>query len=390
MISHRGINRRAFLRVGGLSLAAGAAVACAPAAAPAPNGGGATAPATGGGAKADWERQWDDVLAGAKKEGKLVLVTNSGAEYRKVADAFMAKFPEITVEQVGLVASQFVPRVLQERRASAYNFDVIMSSTTTPLINLRPEGAIDPVRPIIFRQDVLDDKAWAGGFEAGFLDNDKKWCYACCVSRNRVVWINTDQAQPGEVTKVQDLLNPKWKGRILSGDVRSYGGGAWPATVTRLGLGDDIIKRLWKDQEAVLGRDPRQMTELMVKGQYAVSYGGLSDQILPDFEKQGLTKSLRYVPMENVDYLSSSQNNAFLVNRAPNPNAAKLFINWILTKEGQTLWAPAAAANSRRTDVPPSTPETMPDPGRKYITIDTEAILPEVEKTYAIAKQVLS
>ncbi|MSQ27400.1 MAG: extracellular solute-binding protein [Dehalococcoidia bacterium] len=385
MTNNQEPNRRAFLRIGGLSIAAGAVLACAPAAAPA-----APAPTIGGAPKADWERQWDDVLAGAKKEGKLVLITSSGAEYRKVADAFTAKFPEITVEQVGLVASQFVPRVLQERKAGAYNFDVLMSSTTTPLINLRPEGAIDPVRPIIFRADVLDDKAWAGGFDAGFLDNDKKWCYACCTSRNRVVWINTDQVQAAEVTKVEDLLNPKWKGRILSGDVRSYGGGAWPATVTRLGLGDDIMKRLWKDQEAVLGRDPRQMTEQMVRAQYAIGYGALSDAVSPEFEKQGLMKSLRYVPMENVDYLSSSQNNAFLVNRAPNPNAARLFINWILTKEGQTLWAPAAAGNSRRTDVPPSTPDTMPTPGRKYITIDTEAMLPEVEKTYALAKQLLA
>src|SRR5579885_2670765 len=108
--------RRSFLTATGTVLA-GLAAACTPATASPPP---AQSPASGApaasGGQAAWEREWDDLVTAARKEGKLVVLTNVGTEYRKVMDAFEQAFPGITVDQTGMVASQAVPRILQERK----------------------------------------------------------------------------------------------------------------------------------------------------------------------------------------------------------------------------------------------------------------------------------
>src|SRR5581483_155280 len=183
-----GTTRRGFLGGAALAGAAAAAAACAPAAAPpaspAPAASGAGATAGG----ADWQKQWDDLVAAAKKEGSLSLVTYPGTQFRKFADVFEKAFPGITVDQTGNNASTIVPKIIQERQAGVYSVDVLLSSVTTPLLNLRPANALEPVRPLLFRPDIMDDSVWNGGYEAGFLDKEKKMMYARTFDKNLGLW----------------------------------------------------------------------------------------------------------------------------------------------------------------------------------------------------------
>ncbi|MSQ28336.1 MAG: hypothetical protein EXR51_09410 [Dehalococcoidia bacterium] len=82
-----------------------------------------------------------------------------------------------------------------------------------------------------------------------------------------------------------------------------------------------------------------------------------------------------------MDNLNGGISAAFAFNRAPHPNAAKLFVNWLLTKEGSTVWSKAAGTNSRRTDVPPNDPQLVPTPGMKLIAIDRDEFADEWRKT---------
>jgi ABC-type Fe3+ transport system substrate-binding protein len=170
-------------------------------------------------------------------------------------------------------------------------------------------------------------------------------------------------------------------------DVRVMGDAFWPMTSASLNLGDDIIKKLFVDQEPVLSRDTRQMAEFMVRGRYPVGLG-INPLLLGQFQRQGLGKNLKLVHFPELDTINFSST-LWLVNRAPHPNAAKVFINWLLTKDAQVLWAKDVETNSRRLGVEPGNPQLVVPRGAKFFQVDSEENLPEVVKTQDIAKAVI-
>lgn len=378
--------RRAVLQSIGMVAASGVAAACAPSAAPAPAPQ-AQAPASGK-PKEAWEQQWDDTIAAAKKEGVLNFVGFPGAGYREGVAAFEQAFPGITIEYASINASQFGPKVAQERNGGVYNYDLITSNYGTFGLTIIPSGAIEPIRSSLFRPDVVDDKVWNGGFELGLIEG--KWGYAGFQEMWPAVWINTDQVKEGEVKTFDDLLNPKWKGKLLMGDPRSFGGGFWPGTTLRMRRGDDAMKRLFKDQEPVLGRDVRQLVEFMVKGQYPIGIGAANVSAMREFLAQGLGKNLKHVPMDELDNKNFTSSILYLLNKAPHPNAAKLFLNWVLTKEGSLTWSTLVQTNSRRKDVEPQNAFLVPPANRNLILVDTEEVKKEFAKTMELGKQLLN
>lgn len=393
----RGRSRRGALRLIGLGglAALGAACSTTPTAAPtvAPAAPTSAAPAqaqavSGQSSDADWQQ----LVEAAKKEGHLSIATYAGTGNRKIMDAFESAFPGITVDQTPFQSSSrdFFPRFFQERQAGLYQWDLMLIPATDANVQGVAQGAIDPVRPLITRPDVLDDKSWLDGFEAGFLDNGKQYSYAITRSRSQSLWIDSNQVKDGEITSYKDLLDPKWKGKIIAADLRTKGSGFWPGTAIRLKTGnDDIIGQLWKDTDALLSTDARQLTEQMVRGVYAIGLGAVSKPILLDFLAQGQGKNLKPIPTVELDYVNSGDHVLHFANKAPNPNAARLFVNWVLTKEGGTVYAAQAQDNSRRADVPVQDPSLVPEKGVDYITIDSEPLIDEISKTQKIAAQVL-
>ncbi|MEK7215897.1 MAG: ABC transporter substrate-binding protein [Chloroflexota bacterium] len=359
--------RRSFLRVGGLTVAGAVAGACSPSAAPsAPVAAPIATPAAPAAppAKAVWEQEWEQLAPAAKAEGKLSLLTLSGPGYRKGADAFTAAFPGIAVEmQQFSSAALYTPKVTDERKAGIYSFDVALTAVTSMLLTLRPIGAFDPIRTAIFRPDVLDDKAWRNGFEAGFPDNEKNISYVMSEELIPRFIVDTNQVKEGEVKSARDLLNPKWRGKMVLADVRQ--GGSSPMLASfRENFGDDMVKQLLVDQQPTFARDNRAIVEGVVRGRYAIGLGNV-DSFLQSFRDEGAGQNVKGLNFTDAGAVATA-GALFLMNRAPHPNAAKLFINWLLTKEGQTIWCNFNSWNSRRLDVPPSSEEIVPRPGVKY------------------------
>ncbi len=353
--------------------------------------GSATAPATtpAQAPARDFQTEWDELIAAAKREGKVVVNTFPGTGFRTALSAFEEKFPGMTVEQTTLIAREIAPRAIQEQKAGIYSFDVTEIPATTALGVMLPEGAWDPIRPAIIHPEVVGDQHWKGGFERGFLDKTKQFGYGFGWNKFRGVWVNTDLVKPGEIQSTRDLLNPKWKGKIVLMDPRSGGFTANWVTPARIAYGDEYLKNLFIDQEPIITRDQRQATEMLIRGGHAIATGP-NEALLDDFKTAGVTVNVASNMLSDATYIVGRS--VWLFKKAPHPNAAKLFINWLLMRDTQEMYHRVALLeNSRRADVPPIVPEMYPtaDEEGRLIFFDSEDWVAEVTKTQELSTQIL-
>jgi len=348
--------------------------------------GGAALASTGGRALAATPADWDSVLATARKEGKVAVNTFTGQGYARIFKLFRQAYPEIKLEHTNLESADWAPRVIQERKAGVFTWDVATIPTSTALQVMKPAGVWDPIGPAIIAPEARSNANWRGGFEAGFLDRDKL-SYAFTLVRSLGVFVNGDQVKDGELTSVRDLLAPRFKGKIAISDPRTIGSTFWPLTVARLRLGDGIMRQILVNQEPVLSRDRNQLSEFLVRGRYPIGIG-LNPLAIQDFQAHGVGKAIKTVSLPELDYQASGSV-VWLLNRAPHPSAAAVFINWLLRQEAQAAWARELQTNSRFTGVEPGNREAVVPPGLSLIQIDSEELLPEVIKTQDIARQLI-
>jgi iron(III) transport system substrate-binding protein len=302
-----------------------AAATSAPAAAPPPTIAPAVAPASGPSvASKDFTAAWDALVEAAKKEGKLAVNTFPGTGYRQALEVFTERYPGITLDHTNMIAREVAARVIPEQKAGVYAFDVTQMPATTALSDLLPAGAWAPIKPVIIHPDVLDDKNWRGGFEAGLLDNSKQFGYGFALNKSQTFWINTELVKPGEIHLISDLLAPKWKGKMVLMDPRSGGFTAGPLTPARKAYGDGFLKSILVDQEPVITRDQRQATEMLIRGGMAIATGP-TDTLIDDFKSSGINVKVDKVMFPDATTLAGGS--VWLFKNAPNPNAAKLFIN---------------------------------------------------------------
>jgi iron(III) transport system substrate-binding protein len=361
----------------------------APAAAPAqPAVPTAAAPA----ANAAFDAEWAKLVEAAKQEKTLTIATYAGNGYKKVMDAFMEAFPGVQVEHTQFQSSSrdYVPRLFAEQKAGLYMWDISIMPTQEQIRQVVKAGGNDPIRPLIIRPDVLDDSVWMDGFEGGFNDNDKKWGYAIGRQRDTPIWVDRNVIKEGELTTLAQLLDPKWKGKIIAGDPRTKGSGFLPLTAARIHTkSDDVVRQVFKDMEPVISTDARQLTEFMVRGRGVIGFGAVDRVIIEDFKSQGQGTNIQINPIKETEYLNAGSTMLWLVTKAPHPNMAKLFVNWVLTKDGSTVFSKNIGFDSRRNDVPVIDQDGLPQQGVDYVRIDLEDLLDEIQKTQDLAKAIL-
>jgi len=336
---------------------------------------------------AAWEQQWREWVTGAQREEQLSLVFVTAPNFQPALDAFAIAFPGVKVTAQNFSSSSFViPRAIEEQKAGIYSWDVAVSTFPSMMTTLKPAGGFEPIRTAIIRPDITDDKAWDEGFENGFRDNEKKWVYIFNEYSSSGFAVNTELVKEGEIKSVRDLLDPKWRGRMLLLDVRA-GSFAWFLAIRRH-LGVNALRQLIVDQQPVWTRDQRQLAEALVRGTYPVVLLP-SKTYLEEFLIQGLGKNVRLLDLPESRVTVGGAGGVWLMNKAPHPNAAKVFINWLLTKEGQLAWNTAKTGNSRRLDVPAIDPEYNKVPGGTYFNTNREDMLAEVEEVRALVLEMI-
>jgi iron(III) transport system substrate-binding protein len=250
-----------------------------------------------------------------------------------------------------------VPKIQNERKAGVYTFDVA-STTVVPVLQiLKAEGTYEPLKSELVHPEALDDKAWLNGLDGRWADTARNMVFKHQFSANPSVYINTNLVKEDEIKSIDDLLDPKWKGgKIVTSDLQQ-GYVYTPSTILRATKGEDWLRRLFVGQEPQMIRDRRQSVETLVRGGASIGFG-IHPLVLNEFKNDGLADHIKPLYMPGAG--TSGGEIVVLFNKAPHPNAGKLFANWILTKEGQTVWSKSLNINSARLDVPLIDPNIGP------------------------------
>jgi iron(III) transport system substrate-binding protein len=334
-----------------------------------------------------WQAEWQKTLAAAKQEGKVTVAGPPGSEYRKALTAFSKSHPDIQLDYVGIQGRDFAPRIMQERRAGQFLWDVHIGGPNTMFNVLLPAKALDPLRPALILPEVSADKSWRNGFDDGWMDDEAKHAYGFIGYLQYVAYVNRDAIAEKEFSKTEDLWHPKWKGKIVWHDPRREGTGTNQGAVVLVNFGEEALTRLFRDQAIVLTEDYRQLAEWVVRGRYPIGIG-INLPNLQTFQNEGLGKNVK--PFKDPKFASTIPGfgTVSLVNRGPHPNAARVYLNWLLSKEAQSLYAQTSGQSSRRLDAQAVDPEVTPEAGVRYLNAQKQRYQEMRKKVNEIAKEV--
>ncbi|HZR73048.1 ABC transporter substrate-binding protein [Bradyrhizobium sp.] len=313
---------------------------------------------------------WDELAAAARSEGKLVV---SGPAHPEVREALPAAFKKrfgIDLEYLGGSASAGAARLRSERAAGIYSVDVTLAGIQTMATIYYPEHMLAPIKPLLVIPEAVDGSKWKRG-SLWFSDPDQQYVLRLFNAVGEQFSINTRTVKPDEIRSAQDLLNPKWQGKIATRDPTVPGTGSNQAARFYIQLGEDFTKRLFVDQKPAFSRDERQLTDWLLHGTYPIVFG-VDDARVDQMHKEGepvlAINSLPDLP----GTVQVGNGLVGLFSNAPHPNAAKLFINWLASKEGLEVYARAAKWPTTRNDIDEKSfvpVAFIPETGAKYFDL---------------------
>jgi iron(III) transport system substrate-binding protein len=254
---------------------------------------------------------------GAKSEGEAVFYANMDVSAMKpLTDGFMNRYPGTKAASVHFSGAAIITRLDSEARAGKPLSDVVLSGQLGVL------GLIEKKIAARYRSPEREF------FRDGFKDKDGLW--TAYMTNVMVSAYNTRQVSKDEAPRtVEDLLKPRWKGKLTM-DSQSY---VWFGTMMQY-LGEEsglrFMKRL-NEQNISHQRGRRLMTQLVAAGEFDMAVETNLNSVLT-LSKQGAP--LTFAPIQPY-FLSPSL--VFMSANAPHPYTAALFIDYLLSEEGQKI-----------------------------------------------------
>ena len=299
------------------------------------------------------DAEWERTIKAAEQEGEVVVYKlRSDIEWH----GFQKRFPKIKLTLAPASAAQILQRIMAERRAEKFLPDVMMlgGGTSTSLLKAK---ALEPIGSAFILPEVKDPGRWFEG-KHHYNDGENRYIFVYAAFPLRLLGYNTRMVDARSVASFWDFLDPKWKGKITAKDPADPGGGS-PMLFFYYNpqLGPEFLRKLLAGGSLTLIRDERQQTDWLASGKHPVAITAKAESV-DEAKAQGL-------PVEMLDPhafakdgvgLEAGGTMISLVNRAPHPNAAKVMINWFLSREGQTAVQTGLpndpGGNSLREDIP--------------------------------------
>jgi iron(III) transport system substrate-binding protein len=261
-----------------------------------------------------WPQSMDAIIDGAKQEGELMIYGSTDLRQANIiANKFREKYPFIDVKLTRLNSNKLYPKVLSEHRAGKYLVDVLQNNTVG-LYFLKKEGLLENY--LAPDQSLYPEKFKDPGY------------WTITNMNVHVLAYNTDKVQRNELPKsYQDLLDPVWKGRLLLNPREHWF--AWMLQVMGKEQGLNYMQKLAGQKPVIRDVSTSMRLQFVGAGEAAMDIDSSFSTVKPLMEKGA---PLNWFTLDPVFVVPSGHG---LAAHAPHPNAAKLFIDYILSKDGQ-------------------------------------------------------
>jgi iron(III) transport system substrate-binding protein len=303
------------------------------------------------------QEEWQATVQAAKREGQVTIyVSGYGATLE--AGHFQKDFPEIKLVTVTGQSGQLGPRILAERRAGKYLADISSAGANPNYQLLYASKMLEPISSALILPEVTDLAKWWGG-KHSYIDPEGQYIFVYVGNVTGTGAYAVNAVNPAEFKSYWDFVNPKWQGKIVARDIRVAGPGGdnmrffyhHPA------LGPKFIQRLFSEMDLTLTRDFRQGIDWLGQGKFplAIFFSGSDVKLAA---RQGLpVEVIDNTPFKEGVPLGVGFGTLSLLKNAPHPNAAKVFINWFLSRKAQSalqkdMTKVADAPDSLRIDIP--------------------------------------
>jgi iron(III) transport system substrate-binding protein len=329
-------------------------------------------------AQAGSDAEWNKLVAAAKQEAEIVIIVPPSSSHRDfLAREWPKAFPDIKLSQTSVTPGQQFARVSLERSAGKYLWDLVFTGSDNAF-QLRDAGMLDPVRDEFFAADVKNPATW-GGWDEAFADTAATYVFT---SRTflKMPFYNAKLLAPDKVkaegTKI--FLDPALKHKVIWDDPAFGGSGRTFAPVMLRLLGEEGLRQ-FVSRQVVFTSQMSDLVDRMARGQYIMSLGPVLTGLLDRYRDAGVALDIR--PLGNTPSLGAYGNtgasNIVVMKNRPHPNAARVFLNWYLSKPIEAALAKEMGEDTRRTDVPQQVdPAQQRLPGIKYYDAQREENTP--------------
>jgi iron(III) transport system substrate-binding protein len=315
--------------------------------------------------------RWDKIVQDAKSEGKVTLLGPQTAEVRpSLVEAFRKAYPDLALEYQSGSVGDLASRVRAEIGQKKTTFDLVIGGTAV----LRNKDIVDSLAGRLIVPEAADLNRWRSSDGKGlkWIDRERQIAVQTSEWVFGYIVVNSRSVNPASLRFWSDLLKPEWKGKIASHDPRGPGAGQEVASYLLDKLGGKFIVDLYKGQEVALTRSYSQVADWLAQGKYQIGIAQVPDRI-EALKKEGVPLKA-YSLQDAPGTLTGGFSVVSVFKGAPHTNAAAVFLNWVLSRQGQDALHRPQLYPSLRIDAPRDyVPDyTLPVAGLNYLDTYTE------------------